>query len=379
MGWLLRLSTADAMWHWTEISPHQDGRRTERGPGHVVLSKWPGRICFAAAVATGINPKAIYVTGGRGAVNNPTDFWASSDRGSTWYCMCQRVPWGGRINPGLAVVPGHYERVVLVGGVGDHGMVLADDVWISDDAGSSWHSVRVPEWEPRSTPLLYFAPPTATKQRVLLVLGGYRLLEESSGDRAHFTRSRYLDDAWEVKLDFSTHDAEWRQLGTYTDAEDEQNDARGFDGHIATFEPSAARRPGLSEPRSEWTRPGGLVLLRSGETFVASPEAPHSWAMAPVLCSSETTSNAVQLQDWRTPERTLQMALAAGPRAACPRLFIFSRNGVAATGVGELAWQRHFLQRLGFALESGPVALPSTIWLWRVVPYILPQRPVAKS
>ncbi|CAE7428648.1 HCN2 [Symbiodinium sp. CCMP2456] len=143
--WFARLCNIGGKpdWAWSEVSEHQDGRRDPLD-GQLMLSKFPGRSRFAAAGV--LNPKggtarALYVTGGQGAFC-PEDFWASEDGGRTWYCMCRRVPWGGRLEPGLCVVPTKYEQVVVLGGiVPGVGLRVERDLWISADAGSTWNSV----------------------------------------------------------------------------------------------------------------------------------------------------------------------------------------------------------------------------------------------
>eukprot|EP00434_Breviolum_minutum_P030702 symbB.v1.2.027151.t1/scaffold2761.1/size71313/3 len=180
--WCAKLLSKQGMatWQWQEVSPQMVGRRDPMD-GRFLLSKWPSRGRFAVALVTtksgaNVNARAIYVTGGQGA-NCFEDFWASEDEGCTWYCMCRSVPWGGRLDPGLCVVPTKYEQVVLVGGIvpGIH-LRVEGDVWISDDAGSTWQRLEAPDWEPRSCPLLFFMPPQHG-QRQLLVLGGARLAE----------------------------------------------------------------------------------------------------------------------------------------------------------------------------------------------------------
>lgn len=391
--WELRLSVADGgTWHWTEVSPHETGQREDLGT-RLVLSKWSGRSQLAAAVAapriSSFPPPAIYVTGGVGSGSTaraPEDFWASDNGGRTWYCMCQKVPWGRRLDPSLAVVPMRYERLVLVGGAkpSPFGLQLSADVWISDDAGANWCSVQAPSWEPRGAPLLFFAPPTARQKRVLLILGGCRQLEGSSGDRAHASGSRYLDDAWEAEIDFSVREARWRELGQQSVCDDfgvrswRNGDGAcdGFDGRVAAFEPSALpHRHGtevaaLREGGEElWPRNGGLVCLRRGETFCARPAAPRSWAPCGLLDAAGSAS--CMCDDVEAPIE--HVALAAGPKAACPRLLVFSCVGIACTGAGEVAWQRRFLHRVGQYMEAGPVGFPLVLWLARVVPSLLPQ------
>ncbi|CAK9064450.1 unnamed protein product [Durusdinium trenchii] len=211
---------AAATWHWTEVSPHLDGRRDPMD-GQLLLSKWPGRSRLATAVALApksSNARAIYVTGGQGAYCFE-DFWASEDGGQTWYCMCRKVPWGGRLDPGLCVVPTKYEQLVLLGGIvpGIH-LRVECDVWISSDAGSTWQPLRAPDWEPRCCPLLFFMPPQ-DGQRQLLVLGGARLAEASAGDRAHAIGPRCLDDAWSLQVDFDEGTGTFEPLHSDVDRE----------------------------------------------------------------------------------------------------------------------------------------------------------------
>lgn len=359
--WFARLCNIGGKpdWAWSEVSEHQDGRRDPLD-GQLMLSKFPGRSRFAAAGvlnSKGGTARALYVTGGQGAFC-PEDFWASEDGGRTWYCMCRRVPWGGRLEPGLSVVPTKYEQVVVLGGiVPGVGLRVERDLWISADAGSTWNGVITPDWEPRSAPLLAFPPP-GRAGRSLLVLGGARLAEDAAGDRAHAGGSRFLDDAWEVRLDFIESTLQARELATAEAPEGRGSDENGFDSHMAAFDASASLSTAAGEV---WPRPGGAVMLRCGQVYLAPLAAPHAWAPS------------AQLREGWSMKRQLQhVFVASGPRASCPRLLVFGADGVAASGAGEICAQRELLRRLGADMEAA-TGLPCPLWQSRVVPCLLPR------
>merc|ERR1711862_1009533 len=113
---------------------------------------------------------------------------------------------------------------------------------------------------------------------------------------------------------------------------DEEDAGGGFDCHVAAYEPSAEHRcedTDEEDADTSWQRPGGLVLLRQGQTYTSAPPAPHAWKPATVLGNVGPICGPV-----------VRVSMAAGPRAACPQFFVFGQQGVAATGAGELAWQR---------------------------------------
>eukprot|EP00439_Symbiodinium_sp_Y106_P070455 s31_g12.t1 len=419
--WFARLCNIGGQpdWAWSEVSEHQDGRRDPLD-GQLMLSKFPGRSRFAAAGvlnAKGGTARALYVTGGQGAFC-PEDFWASEDAGRTWYCMCRRVPWGGRLEPGLSVVPTKYEQVVeafqseskhrlklrtiyllaasmgasrISTATGRRGRRLqqleleltepaADllkllDQEIHSEVQGAFREVgnfrlrqlkrvlaRMPlqplvKLFPSQSPLgveaqldllrlemLLAFPPPGRAGRSLLVLGGARLAEDAAGDRAHAGGSRFLDDAWEVRLDFIESTLQARELAT---SEAPEGDENGFDSHMAAFDASASLSTAAGEV---WPRPGGALMLRCGQVYLAPLTAPHAWAPSAQL-----------REGWNTKRQLQHVFVASGPRASCPRLLVFGADGVAASGAGEICAQRELLRRLGADMEAA-TGLPCPLW-----------------
>ncbi|CAK9064448.1 unnamed protein product [Durusdinium trenchii] len=87
-------------------------------------------------------------------------------------------------------------------------------------------------------------------------------------------------------------------------------------------------------PNVAWTRPGAVVLLRGGQLYKAAPVAPHQW----VRQSGEGLEAGLLK---RLEASAQEIYVAAGPRAWCPRLFLFGSEGVWASTVQELVAQRH--------------------------------------
>eukprot|EP00913_Durusdinium_trenchii_P016539 g15544.t1 len=120
-------------------------------------------------------------------------------------------------------------------------------------------------------------------------------------------------------------------------------------------------------PNVAWTRPGAVVLLRGGQLYKAAPVAPHQW----VRQSGEGLEAGLLK---RLEASAQEIYVAAGPRAWCPRLFLFGSEGVWASTVQELVAQRHVLQQLALQMER-QLSLPFALWPSRIIPCLLPRPP----
>lgn len=99
-------------WRWCELSPASAGTSAQ---GWRLLSKWAARHRHAACCVKTPHSRAVYVAGGQGVVCHE-DFWRPAlaprrrrpkrqgplEASLVRYCMCQRAPWGGRLDPGAA-------------------------------------------------------------------------------------------------------------------------------------------------------------------------------------------------------------------------------------------------------------------------------------
>jgi len=334
----------------------------------VVSAKWSGRERFGHALATVKRGcMALYVCGGRSGLSTLEDVWASEDNGTSWYCMTQHPPFGCRMDPGLLAVPGRYEHLVLCGGWAHAGSCLqpSGDIWVSLDAGMNWQEVPGPtEWPPRSMPVMAFMPgKTATGSRRLLVLGGVCL---STFQRVNITPGM-LSDAWELDIDVEGRRCSWQRLG---DAE-AGGQRVGFDGRTAAFDTVASVRA----PRRDggagdhWSGPGALIAGLNGRICMSSPEEPHSWGPAELSGKAERA-----LQQLEGGGALPYFRLASGPRSACQRLFLLTSDRAFASTDSELRWQWRFLLRLGEALDQAG-GLPAALWAARVAPALLPAQP----
>lgn len=147
---------------------------------------WEPRARMAGVVMEALNSRgriveALLLLGGRNAEKALDDAWASENGGTVWTQQSNKLPFGGREAPALAVVSG--SLLVLAGGV--NGGRLYNDVWISPDVGVTWSLLQeAAPWTPRAGHCFLAAGP----ERGALLLGGF----DGQGD---------LAEAWEFEYE----------------------------------------------------------------------------------------------------------------------------------------------------------------------------------
>lgn len=125
---------------------------------------WPARSSFGAVcLASG----RLLVAGGLGESGGLlNDVWSSEDRGLSWQQATATASWPARQALGLAALPD--DAVLLTGGSGSGGTSL-NDVWRSGDRGANWELVKGhAAWPPRAD----FGLLSIASGSTLLVLGG---------------------------------------------------------------------------------------------------------------------------------------------------------------------------------------------------------------
>eukprot|EP00434_Breviolum_minutum_P008633 symbB.v1.2.007612.t1/scaffold467.1/size200107/7 len=122
---------------------------------------------------------------------------------------------------------------------------------------------------------------------------------------------------------------------------------------------------------SLWQRPGAVVMLRAGQLFLAPPVAPHAWVpQGERCCNPEMKGFGFGF---------LHLYVASGPRAYCPRLFLFTTEGVWASTAAEVVAQRRVLEKLAGQMERQWPFLPTVLWQTRIIPFLLPRNAKAQS
>mmetsp|Transcript_102866 Transcript_102866/g.331877 ORF Transcript_102866/g.331877 Transcript_102866/m.331877 type:complete len:445 (-) Transcript_102866:343-1677(-) len=131
---------------------------------------WPARSRFGATALPG---GAVLLLGG--LVGPRNDVWRSADGGVAWERLAYTAPWSARWGPGLAALSSG--AVALLGGISSDGQDL-NDVWLSEDQGSSWQRVtEEAPWQPRVGHGVVALPKGA-----LLLMGGMGAKEGQLND-----------------------------------------------------------------------------------------------------------------------------------------------------------------------------------------------------
>ena len=135
------------------------------------------------STAAGMNSSgAMFVVSGDNALHFINDAWLSTDRAVTWTLVCSEVPFGGRVNARMSIVPSaqlQTDIITIVGG--RRGYKFEHDVWVSRDGAVSWYCVtESANFEPRDGFIM-----AVTASSVLVLALGYA--EPMNEDRRYFT------------------------------------------------------------------------------------------------------------------------------------------------------------------------------------------------
>lgn len=77
----------------------------------------------------------VLAAGGQSKASATNEVWRSTDSGATWVEMGAHIPWGERLHPACAALPGS-NTMVLAGGHDSTSPL--PDVWKSEDRGVTW-------------------------------------------------------------------------------------------------------------------------------------------------------------------------------------------------------------------------------------------------
>jgi hypothetical protein len=77
-----------------------------------------------------------------------SDVWLSQDAGSTWTLKSERSPWAARSGFGVALNPNNPLDISIFGGSSAN-FVCLQDVWRSVDGGITWGRLADAPWRPR--------------------------------------------------------------------------------------------------------------------------------------------------------------------------------------------------------------------------------------
>lgn len=158
----------------------------------VEVAPWPARSGHGVTVLPG---GAVLVVGGAGAGGRKfADAWRSVDVGATWHRLTHAAPWAPRSGHVVAALDGGV--VLVLGGATAEGEVL-NDIWRSPDGGQSWDRLlEAAPWPARA-----FAGSTSLQhsgKSSVLVLGG------SAGEDSLLDDIWCSDDGgstWDLVLD----------------------------------------------------------------------------------------------------------------------------------------------------------------------------------
>jgi len=78
---------------------------------------------------------SIVLLGGRDYPTFLNDVWRSTDDGATWTCMTSNASWTARFGMCVEALSG--DNILLIGGWVS-GSITKDDAWVSDDYGATW-------------------------------------------------------------------------------------------------------------------------------------------------------------------------------------------------------------------------------------------------
>ncbi|CAK9093732.1 unnamed protein product [Durusdinium trenchii] len=352
--------------NWKLISAHDEGYSDDRGRRW--HRKWKPRCNFAVAGASARRGYLLYVAGGEDAAGGRlNDLWASQDGGLSWRCMSQASPWSPRAACALLSVSGRPERLLLCGGLAAAAEVC-QDLWMSDDAGFSWHRLPEPSWAHITGRFRAALMPLEVGQHrgdgavPILILGGCFIDGGEGGGFGGY--ERLMHDAWEGHVDFETQAVHWKPWGTQMDERGRRWARLGMDVASCTKE-----------------RDSHLVALLPGHPSVSvaplcAPENAESlpWrpAQEPHLLREALRhhwSRSISVQDGYGQ---CHVRLSTALRAV-PRLVLAFDEGILISSFEE--WQRQvtFLLLVALRQSRRPVAaLPVDVWRQRILPAVLP-------
>lgn len=304
--------------------------------------------------------------GGEDAAGNClNDLWASQDGGLSWRCMSQASPWSPGVCSALLAVPGRPERLLLCGGL----MTAAEvcqDLWLSDDAGFSWHRLPDPSWahitgrfRAQLVPLEAGKVAADEDQVGILILGGCFIDGGEGGGFGGY--ERLMHNCWEGRVDFATKAVEWTPWGSQMDERGRRWARVGMDASSCTKGPQQ------------------LVALLPGHeaVSVAAVQRPEGEALPWQAAQAQGILREALRRDLA---RSISLHDGCGQchvrlswaRRAVPRLVLAYDEGILVSGFGE--WQRQltFLLLLGLRLERSVHRLCWDLWRRRIVPALLP-------
>jgi len=355
---------------WTEVSPQDVGHTN--GQGQRVMRKWKGRSNFSSCAATSAKGYTlIYVVAGSdGGKNFLNDIWASEDGGANWVCMSRQASWQKRTAPGICALPERPDHIVLAGGTMKSGE-LFQDVWLSDDAGSTWVMLERPEclaatgrYRPALLPLAPRCQDDRGSARILL-LGGCFI---DGGDRGYASLERLMHDAWECTLDFASPDrskaATWTCWGNIRDSRGSVWEPVGVDSFTCALDANnhtlAARLPSQDF----------LCVAKAR----APPDSQESVAWYPLRPSQPSRVLVKEKPDGlpkADTEKLVFVRLSAAVPSLIPRLVVVTTREVLVSDDGEWCRQVLFMLLIGLRIGNSR-GFPAELWNRRVMPAVLP-------